>query len=155
MVAAQGLSHFVIERSSDGVSFETLIPRHEASSELSHRYQVSDANPLSGWNHYRLTTIDMDGNASHLSTVAVYRKQGATLQLWSNPGQDAPLLLANSPEDGTAQLMLTDLQGRTILRQSWQLSTGLNRLELPALSHGSYLAQVTFNGETVVQKVMR
>ena len=65
--------YFDIERSVDGITFESLSKVYSLSSnsntELS--YQFSDKSPLNGTNYYRLKQVDLDGNFEYSWLVPV------------------------------------------------------------------------------------
>lgn len=154
MGAVDGLGHFFIERSADARTFMPFLDQIPPSTLPSHRYQVSDMAPMAGWNYYRLGAIDIEGNTSYLNTVAVYRQQGADLELWASSASTSIDLFANSPIAGEAQLTITDLQGRVVRSLPWSLHVGQNKIACNGLglSTGMYLAKVSLGGKVATRK---
>lgn len=78
--------HFDIERSRDGLTWETIamIPgAGNSSSKLT--YQTFDSSPYNGRSYYRLKQIDIDGNVtkSEIRTIEI-EKNGIT-NIYPNP----------------------------------------------------------------------
>lgn len=57
-------SHFGVERSSDGTSWEQIgVVQGTGTSNSSNKYQFEDISPLDGANYYRLNWYDNDGDS--------------------------------------------------------------------------------------------
>lgn len=145
MAAVDGLESFNIERSADGQTFEMMRRDIAAANDPLHRYVVADENPLAGWNYYRLSANDANGETSLLNTVAVYRQQGAGLDLFATAIGSQLQLDLNSPRAGASKVTVTDLNGKVIFAQTADLNIGSNRLALDAsnIAQGMYIVQVT------------
>lgn len=64
--------YFLIERSKDGIEFESIINVDGAGfSTKKLTYSTSDNNPLSGLSFYRLKQVDFDGQFSNSEIVSV------------------------------------------------------------------------------------
>ena len=68
---------YVVERSADGVSFESLGEVYAGGT--SHRF--TDDRPMQGTNYYRLLMIDADGHSAYSHIVRVNFYHGLDLQL--------------------------------------------------------------------------
>jgi fibronectin-binding autotransporter adhesin len=80
---------FTIERSHNGVNFETLTTVAGAgnSNDLLH-YSTIDNNPLRGINYYRLKQTDYDGTSTHSKIISIDGKNisiDASWKMFPNP----------------------------------------------------------------------
>lgn len=157
MAAQDGLQAFEIARSHDGQQFEQFLQGIESVAQADHHYIVADKDPLPGWNYYRLSGVDHDGNTMVLNTVAVYRQQGAGLDVFVSTRQDQMQLDITGPDEGPALLSVTNLQGQQVLRQATTLASGNTRLqiEIPGLAQGMYVLSITQGSHSVSRKFVR
>ncbi len=157
MASQEGLQAFDIARSADGHHFEQLMQGIAAVVQADHRYVVADKDPLPGWNYYRLSVVDHDGNTMVLNTVAVYRQQGAGLDVLISAQQDQMQLDITGSDEGTATLSVTNLQGQQVLQQATTLESGSSRLhvEIPGLAQGMYVLSLTQGSHSVSKKFVR
>ena len=138
-------SHFVIERSTSGVSGYQAVGRVPAagSSTSSRSYQLRDAEAgtlgLSTL-YYRLRQVDADGREAFSAVVAVGvgKPMGvAQLEVYSNPvgtAQEARLDFRNLP--GGGQLTTYSETGQLVSQAL--LAENAGRVALPALRAGLY-----------------
>lgn len=111
--AEEDVDFFLVERSTTGTNF-TLLQEVSARSagRSSNAYGVTDEQPVSGINYYRLTTIDLDGTR-HIEGVRTVNFNGST--------DEAPLLFPNPVNDqltvsfrGAATISVIDALGRQV-----------------------------------------
>lgn len=97
--------YFAIERSKDGITFETFaIIKAAGNSNMMMYYSETDYNPLSDISYYRLKQTDKDGKYSYSQTVAVnYRLKNDDINIYPNPA------------DGFANIDLSALKGKEVL----------------------------------------
>ncbi|MEO1628434.1 MAG: T9SS type A sorting domain-containing protein, partial [Bacteroidota bacterium] len=145
-------SHFIIEKSSDGINFEP-IGQIEAAGSSSHMriYEFVDAN-LQADNFYRLQQVDLDGSSTYYDIILIKSECAEEsfdiLQLYPNPvisGQDLITLIISSKADNSqVELIIYDELGRALLRQSANLKAGSNkmRFDTQILSAGTYFLRV-------------
>jgi hypothetical protein len=135
-------SHFAIERSGDGVHYETIggVPA-SVGVNGAFTYSFVDNAPLNGINYYRLKQYDLDGN-EHLYGVRIVHPGNAAafLTLYPNPVvNNVKLELATTPakplnytvQNASGQVVQT---GTIYLREQWletsRLMTGFYVLRL-------------------------
>lgn len=142
----QNSSHFVVERSTDGINFSPL-GRVEAAGDSHSRvdYSFLDHDPVRGANYYRLKQVDRDG-AFELSriVIALFQDRAERLRIHPNPANDEIHLSTDLSQDGTVTILVTDALGR-ILRTRYTSGTrGLFRDRLPVdmLAPGPYVLQL-------------
>jgi hypothetical protein len=126
-------SHYIdIERSGDGKTFSSIgqVPAAGNSHEV-RDYSFVDASPFSGNNFYRLKLVDLDGKFKY-SKVLVIRPTSSdkTIEVFSNPFHDQIGLRIAAIVPDRLQLSLMDAAGRICLRQSVNMQSGNNFIDL-------------------------
>jgi hypothetical protein len=78
--------YFTIERSADGISWETVhtLPGSKNSSQV-RDYSWIDDSPFAGISYYRLKQTDYDGKSETFNIVSVEQNQVEELQAYPNP----------------------------------------------------------------------
>lgn len=146
----QNTSHFIIERSKDGLHF-TPIGRSDAAGYTNGTtvYQSVDDAPELGLNYYRLQQVDNDGSVALSNIVtALFEPKNVTVMVVPNPTRDQAELLLSAAHEGDLAVRITDGSGRMVA--SFLAPSGMQRIELPIgkLEAGSYTVQlVTDKGE--------
>jgi hypothetical protein len=79
--------YFLVERSLDGVMFETIAKViAKGNSNSLQEYFVKDKNPHNGTNYYRLTTVDKDSKTQVFDILAVkFSLDEAVILVYPNP----------------------------------------------------------------------
>ncbi|WP_139135311.1 T9SS type A sorting domain-containing protein [Roseivirga sp. 4D4] len=117
---------YTIERSTDGVNFETVANLDGAgnSSDLLY-YTFVDVNPLNGTSFYRLKQTDFGGefDYSEIRSVKVERQFEANFSAYPNPIVQGESLTINYTVESDQVLSLTILSntGQVIHRQEQQV----------------------------------
>lgn len=146
-------SHFIVERSKDGVNFTNLsaaiyskAPNGNSETPLTYSYQ--DVLPNYGHNYYRLKQYDVDGNASISQVKDVYHGEEAMVTVYPNPVSDVLNIEIQSARAGMAEIKIMDATGRIIKAISAQLQQGGNtsKVDLETFAKGIYVVQVS-NGK--------
>lgn len=115
-MSEQNNEKFVVQRSIDGASFETLGEVQgagDSSNPLD--YAFKDSSPSKGINYYRLVQIDFDGKTSTSSTIAVDADGlSAKWILYPNPSSDYVNIQIDDSKvlENGFRLWLYDLAGR-------------------------------------------
>ena len=145
---------FVVQKSTDGVAFQTLTRVPSANpAALPHAYQALDPQPAPGLNYYRLQQLrgDRDPVYSPIQTVA-FAPQPLAIGVYPVPN-DGTFWLALPPGlTGTAQLELFDMSGRRLYHQPL-LPGGTPARIQPALATGVYLLQLDTEQGRFRQKI--
>jgi hypothetical protein len=152
-------SYFAVEKSANGKDY-TEIGRVTAAgnSSTSRNYQFTDAQPDAGGNYYRLKQVDKNNSFQYSQTKKItLNNLGLSLQVGPNPFSNQVEFLIT----GDARLALTanvsDVNGK-LLRQVkfMKTETTMKRMiDLSNLSSGVYILQVTGDGVSFVQKLIK
>ncbi|MEO7482114.1 MAG: T9SS type A sorting domain-containing protein [Ferruginibacter sp.] len=134
-----------LERSADGRSFSEINSQQATSLRCQSPFNYLDAAPLPGVNYYRLKMTDADGKTTYSHLVVIINKEKGfeIVGLNPNPVYNAANLNLTTATAGKIEVLVTDINGRLMQRQSVQLQSGSNLvpLKVSLLVPGSY--QVT------------
>jgi hypothetical protein len=140
---------FDIERSSDGINFKKIgFVKGNGTTSVESQYLFEDKNvsPNAVY-YYRLRQIDNDDNSEYTTIVSamLISHQGFVMEgLKPNPATNQVVINAVAAQVQSATVSVTDMLGRVVLSQDWQLSAGLNgtQLDISGLSAGTYSVTV-------------
>lgn len=132
-LSEQGFSHFDIQRSTDGIVFET-IASISGKSDNGAEYRYMDLSPFKGVDRlfYRLNLFDLSLHQTK-SPVRVVRDKTPVLTLETYPNPVENTLWFSAPKTGN--LKMYDAMGRLVLDQA---NTQLQLLDVSQLSQGVY-----------------
>jgi hypothetical protein len=143
----QNASHFEVERSADGIEFQTVIGKVQAkgnSNEVQH-YSLVDHNPLAAWNYYRVKEYDLDGNmlVSNVARVMM-QAEAKPVVLYPNPARATLTVEYTSQQPMPVELYIFDNKGSKVGSWKFTATTGMNRFTLPVrkLVAGQYTLQL-------------
>ena len=143
------IKQYEVEKSTDGSNFTSMAQQQPtANNGGSAVYVSADANPVTGFNYYRVRSTDINGKISYTNVVKVLvgtLKQDITI--YPNPITDGMIHLqfTNMPE-GKYKIRLLNKLGQVILQKQITRANG-NGTELIKwdynLAHGMYQLEVT------------
>ncbi|MEO1623568.1 MAG: T9SS type A sorting domain-containing protein, partial [Bacteroidota bacterium] len=145
--AEERSSHFEVQRSADGVKWET-IGTHAAqgSSNGAVEYGFEDKQPVQGTSYYRIRQVDLDGEFSFSETAVVNRiAKGFDFDVFPNPVEEGELnLRLQGADDSEVTVRLYDVSRQLILELTKEQLNDQNiLLNLPDLSAGLYFVTLT------------
>jgi hypothetical protein len=157
------VSHFEVERSTDGISFSKIGSVEAAGNSTATRtYQFPDRTAPAGGNYYRLRMVDLDGSFEYSNVVYLSKGQSVAIsqyiQVVPNPFTDKFEVEFYQAQPGTYNVKVTDLAGRPVRELERHGDSGLISVPLD-LTHeaaGSYLIQVQRqDGMRLVKQVVK
>lgn len=157
---------FELQRSADGKNFGTLgfikSSANNGNSSSVLKYQFADEKPFAGNAYYRLKQVDIDGRSSLSNVVLLKGLRANTLvmsNVYPNPARTELKVILGAPSNDKVNVIITDMAGKVVMRQSAQLLTGDNNISLNVarLPSGSYMIKaVCASGcETSVSKFVK
>jgi|GEM_PF-1884008 len=154
---------FEVERSVDGVAFETI--GILAAKDKAGAYNFADVNAINKFSqykalYYRLKMVDKDGKFSHspIGKIKLLNDHQASITAYPNPFASNLTLSIDADEKGTATIMIKDLAGRTLTSQTAPIVSGTNIINMEKvneLGKGVYIVTVSVNGSTQWLKVTK
>lgn len=148
------VSHFEVERSSNGNTF-TQLKSLNAAGVGANVYGVTDVQPLSGRNYYRLKIIDYDGKYKYSQVVSLnYDVKGSKVLVFPNPASSQANIELPQEWKAGAEVTLFNMNGQQVIKRSFQ-NASVIALQLDGVSKGIYMLKVKqINGEgSVMQKL--
>jgi hypothetical protein len=134
MDSADNNDYFVVERGKDTGHFETVgvLKRTDASTQ----YDLTDNNPSSASNYYRIKCTDSAGLIIYSRVLQIRLSGNAGFKFYPNP-VDKLLII----EIGhLADLQIINSAGAVLINK--QLQTGVQIINVSALERGEYVLRV-------------
>ena len=145
---------FEVERSGDGVSFETLGSLPGAgNSQVQRDYVFDDRKPLDGMNYYCLKQVDFDGQYVHSPVIALLNGHPAadcTISTIDPSG----VFTFNCTVGQNAAIEVHSTDGRLLSAQGIQSGTN-ERIDLTLFRSGTYLVRVVDVDHVRTYKLVR
>ncbi|MFN3405969.1 MAG: PKD domain-containing protein, partial [Cytophagaceae bacterium] len=145
-------NHFLIQRSSDGLTFENIGKvKGEGDSKTIINYSFIDYHPENGRNFYRLVQVDHDGTSSNSEIVSLEFGLNS-IKVIPNPFNEFTSIHFNSDDEWLVKVV--DLSGKVckeIIRETDQQTIKLG----DDLQPGFYLIHLISESETATFKVLR
>ena len=135
------VSHFELQRSGDGRSFNALTTvqaKGTAQSETDYNY--TDKDLPAGVYYYRLRMVDKDGKETYSAVVTVVLKSSNAITLYPVPAKESVWLSGSAAILPGTNALLMDVQGRVL--QSIRISQWPQRIDVSNLAAGTYLVKV-------------
>jgi hypothetical protein len=141
-------SHFVVERSLNGIIFD---PLHEVYLTNSNKYHFrdTDVNSASTF-YYRLKMIDKDGSFSYSKVIRIQTEVIRSITVARNPVKDN-LIVNGIPRKGT--LLLYDHAGRIVIQKA-VLDQSIS-VDVSFLKSGVYYLQFSGSGYLENRKIIK
>ena len=151
--------YFDIQRSTDGRNFISLGNINAEGDANGHGYGFIDHDPHHGYNYYRLTMVDMDGNKKYSEVILINLTANASIGMFINPNPargEATINISGNLK-GNATVTAYDMAGKRVADlyageiNSTAFTTVVN---LNAFKKGIYILRLVVNKETVISKLV-
>ena len=140
------LDHYELDKSNDGQNF-SYVSDIKANGSSNYSYTDNSLDNSSTLEYYRLKMVDIDGNFTYSSIVRINLAiHSWNAQINPNPVIGSLKLNIQSPLNEKANLVITDLMGRKLLKQEIQVLSGDNTFEINntiKFSDGTYFLTIT------------
>ncbi len=145
-------NYFTIERSADGINFESLMMKKGAGNSLRViNYLSNDENPLSGISYYRLKQTDFDGNFTYSKIESVLFNKENKIEVYPNPIENGVLKIQMN-NTSYFEMKFVDAMGR-IVYQDLSISPSVE-LDLSPFDKGVYTLIITTKNSNFIKKVI-
>jgi hypothetical protein len=157
----KGDTRFEIERSSNGVDFQTI--GRQVNTNINGNgyanYVFNDPDPIRGVYFYRLKMVGADGKSRYSNVVILSSKQSYfSINSVLNPFGNQVQIELVLPEDGLVTATLIDLNGKKVADAKKTGRAGLNKLNIDGLLYlpkGIYTLQIAYGGQLVTKKLIK
>jgi hypothetical protein len=139
----QGIKHYVIEKSFDGISFQDAGIKGATGLGLA-KYDFTDLLPFTSsfsTVYYRLKIVGINGEISYSGIVSLNAplQQASKITLYPNPVSKGSLLQVNIRNGVLLHYKLSTAEGKVSMQKSGLRISGIASVQLPAtLSAGVY-----------------
>lgn len=138
---------FLIERSKDGISYESIHDEKFLSDSGKDQYSFIDENPPPGKSFYRIRAV-ADGEDTTYSKVLIIDAQTARLaieNIYVTGGHHGITTTIDIPVDGSFRLAIFNSAGIPVKQQSYTSRAAAVTLDVPlsSLAAGIYFLQIT------------
>lgn len=93
------MSHYEIQRSSDGRNFSSIQTIQSRNSISRANYAIADNKPLNGVSYYRLKMIETDGRSSYSKIVSVHFATGSLITVYPTIWKKGMTLNISNPNN--------------------------------------------------------
>lgn len=131
---------FILERSKDGVRFETLKLVPVKVILFTATYAELDSNPLNGWNYYRLRAIDKLSKEKVSKTIKVWFGREQEIRISPNPASEK-IIVSFAEPSSISQLELVNISGQVLKRT--QIIQFINEVDISHLQAGMYYLRIS------------
>jgi transcription elongation factor Elf1 len=149
-------SKYDIEHSTNGSSFIKLGEVTAAgNAATTTNYSFTHAQPVNGFNYYRLKQIDNDGKFKYSDVVTILKKDNLTQTIIApNPVKDV-LHVVETKEIfiGTAEIY--NAAGGLVLRKAINNKMQVYSLPVSSLANGTYVLKVIYKDETKTYRFVK
>jgi len=152
---------YSIEKSTDGTHFTDIgtVNGHFSNSSDNNYYHFNDPAKLSGKTWYRLALYS-NGKFKKYSRVILLSDQAADFNLTNviNPFTSQLDFEITIPENSRIDAIITNMLGRPVRRESFNVYSGINSLTIPGtdnLPPGMYILQIKNKDGLINRKVMK
>lgn len=145
-------SHFIVERSTDASSFESLATVQAAGNSGERReYSYADRTAIAGKVYYRLKQVDKDGKFWYSPVQVVDRGTSEKATIYPNPVvNNFKVLLPSGTQQ--AALMVYDMQGRIAVNRT--VKEG-EMIDASNLVKGTYIVVIECHGVKAQIKMLK
>ncbi|HEY0356032.1 MAG TPA: T9SS type A sorting domain-containing protein, partial [Flavisolibacter sp.] len=151
----QNLSHYELERSSNGNSFNKIGSVNATGASTYHYNDV--LSNLQSY-YYRLRSVDLDGTSRYSGVVHIKRNSLASMQVLGNPFHNSIEMKITLPQNGKGQVELFDAAGKLVKKKDQNFLSGQSVYSVGNLDHlpaGTYFLEVTIGQQRWKQKLLK
>lgn len=123
-------SHFIVERSKNGVDFEEIARVEGAGNSTdTNDYTHLDEKPYNGISYYRIKQVDFDGKSDY-SEIRIIKIDLGELVLYPNPTKDQLNIAFADILNGEVDLSIYNVSGQLMFDGKIQVLDGVSTLTL-------------------------
>ena len=151
-------SYFTIEKSKDGVNFESAgtvgTKALNGNSSVQLNYVAYDPNPYAGLSYYRLKQTDLDGNSTYSATASVNFNKKQNIAIYPNPSTGTVYISGVDVNQSSLSVEWYDISGRLLVQETVSVQNGVARLDTH-FRNGVYMLKfISADGTVSVHNVI-
>jgi len=139
--------YFVVERSTNGIDFDSIGKVNSVNAEMAYTYHYSDQSMSVGNNFYRLRHVDLDNAVYYSKTIVLsntYRGNSSNMQLYPNPVAATLNYSLISEKAGSVIVQVYNASGVLVMNSRVELPVGATQrtINIAHLSNGNYFLKL-------------
>ncbi|MES2850125.1 MAG: YHYH protein [Bacteroidota bacterium] len=149
-------SHFIIERSKDGLHFENAgnVTASGNTSENS-SYSFTDKNISTGRLYYRLKQVDRDGKFAYSNIIALYKKENSFhFTVLPNPASDLIAIQYKGLLEQDTDVKLYNAEGKLMEQTKINKGQTIVYFNIETLYAGTYIVKIQNSNVSESHKVI-
>lgn len=146
-------SHFIVERSADGRTWQsitTVAAAGNSNNRLS--YIAYDNLPLNGSSYYRIKQVDKDGKFQVSVVRNIRFDLGYTVNITPNPAKNFVTITMNKINSTNSLIQFFDAAGNMVFTE--KTNQPVVNINTSAFTRGLYFIKVTNAEQTATQKLI-
>ena len=150
------LSHYIVQRSTDGVSYEEIGKVNATGGTGILQYSFTDKTPYNGISYYRLSMQDKDGSQKISNIVIISISNITHYKVLPNPFRDKLQIEIRNGSGQVISATVTDMSGKAIMQKNNIAVAGsVLQFELPGLPAGMYFLKLYDGKAMQVFKIIK
>ncbi len=151
---------FVIEKSSDGISFEEIGEVRSSQNMNGSVYDFLDEKPYNGINYYRLKMLDLDNSFEYSPIVKANFNRAKSLEIISVspvPFKEILNITMNTEKNTNITYHIYGLDGKLLVQDSREITEGENLISLNvnALPSGTFILNIISDTDNETIKIVK
>lgn len=157
------VSHFIIEKSTDGVNYHDaamVFAYGNTTQDMNYSYADNLGNMQDGVVYYRLRSEDVDGKTQTSETriIKLSSKSMTTSSIMTYPNPVSSELRITIPADWQSKKVsyeIYTLGGKLVNKLEKTSSSQTESVNMSSLGSGMYIVRAICNGEMAQQKIIK
>ncbi len=156
-VNEQNISHFDVERSMDGKTFNSVGIVKPNNSLTENTYNLTDRTPLSIIQYFRLKMVDLDGKITYSKILSLSSDEKTKNKLTIYPSIASDVLTVETTLNNAATLKVVDILGRVLFQKQIEASNSIltNSITINTLPIGVYSLIVENKEARLIEKFVK
>jgi hypothetical protein len=150
---------YEVQRSADGNKFMSIGEVKALGKASSYSFKDFEVFAHTNKVFYRLKMVDNNGNYEYSNVIVLQNAKSNSLNaiVYPNPYTSATCLSFNSDTEQSANVTVSDIQGKTVWSKTIHAQTGTNTisLDLMNLNTGIYFVNLLVNETTYQTKIVK
>ncbi len=143
--------YFIVEKSADGIHFETLSAIGSASAAPDTSFSVTDNSPGTGMIYYRIRVSGGSGNVIYSKTVSTNVISRLDFRFYPNPVDKLLIVRSSHP------LLIQVMDAYGIVWFNQDVNAGMQIINVSTLQKGNYILKATDkeNGTSISEQLIK
>lgn len=154
---AVDFDHFVVQRSTDGASFQDIqsIAAASGDSLAQQDYSYTDQDNWNGVLYYRLALVDHDGQTNYSNIMSLSLQTAQSIRIYPTMVKSGSLYVESSDAVNNALLELFDMNGHRLQITNWANLQGKQIVNIgSSLPAGAYIVRLSNMQTTLAKQII-